>query len=66
MSGKRCKALRREFIQKHGRAPRRAVTETNLRTGRWLGKPLSWFQMSVNVASEWRRVKRAYLQRRAA
>ncbi len=70
MSGRRCKALRREFLRTHGRTPNPAQwgeRKVNRRTRD--GKhvvPVR--EIVVSSQSEWRQVKRAYMeqQRRAA
>ena len=57
MSGRRCKALRRAFQQKHGRAPGRARVSAGIRLGKlWLP--------SVAESSEWRRLKKRHARGR--
>ena len=51
MSGRRAKALRKAFRAEHGRAPKKT---------RWQQFPVYGY-----VASEWRRVKKAYLHARS-
>ena len=57
MSGKRCKALRREFKRVHGRAPSGPTFNETERTSNIAGKFLRWFQRETVQPSEWRRVK---------
>ena len=55
MSGKRCKALRAEFLREMGRGPRRTDW---LLSKRWLRH-----RPEVGKPSEWRAVKRMWSQR---
>lgn len=76
MSGKRVKALRREFVTVHGRAPKKAERKLETRSafmgpdGRMSAangpgaKRVYWQQMTVTHKDEFRAYKKAY--RRAA
>ena len=75
MSGKRCKALRREFKKRTGCAPETAVVSITMRATFWLRRikgiltkeRIEVPTLRVISPSEWRQVKKAYLrQRRAA
>ena len=67
MSGRRCRALRREFIAKHGRPPMGAeIVKTKVKGTRFLGLMRKIFTVDVVQPSEWRRLKKAHKESRAA
>ena len=65
MSGKRCKALRREFKRVHGRAVNGSTFKETERTSNVAGKFMRWLQRETVQPSEWRHIKRDW-RRRAA
>ena len=69
MSGRRTKALRRQYRREHGRAPNKAVVELRERKTRMsadgalgaaVGKIVRWFQGTVVSPNEFRRYKKLH------